>query len=191
MAAVTEVMVAAMAVDTAVMVVVMAAATVVIMEVMVATVVTETITQDMATIMTITMAIIRAIRATASQAEVITMITELGLAMAELIHGITGNIRLLCARFMVGIGQFFVWLLAPQWILLAISFQSLKTDTSVHLTRTELKTSKTLPWIVALMKALINIAAVSWIASQVTKNKKRKALREILALFADSRWRLN
>jgi hypothetical protein len=71
---------------------------------------------------------------------------------------------------------------------MAISFQSLKMDTSVHLIRTELKTSKTRLWIVATMKATIKTAAVFWIASQVTKNRKREApsfLSALLALFID------
>jgi hypothetical protein len=50
----------------------------------------------------------------AFQAQVITMTTDLGLVMEELIHGATGTIRSLCVLFMAGIGQFFVWSLAPQ-----------------------------------------------------------------------------
>jgi fructose-1,6-bisphosphatase len=85
---------------------------------------------------------------------------------------------------MAGIGQSFVWSLAPRKILTAISFQLLKMDTSAQFTKTESKRSKTQPWIVATMKVLIKRAAVSWIASQVTKSKMRKALSESLALFA-------
>jgi hypothetical protein len=152
----------------------------------VATVVMAITTQDMAAITIIIMAIIlviiRAILVTASQ--VITMTMGVGWVMEEVIHGITGNIRSLFVLFMVGIGRPFVWSLAPRKILTAISFQSLKMDTLVQFTKTESKRSKMQPWIVATMKAPIKRAAVSWIASQVTKSKMRKALSESLALFA-------